>query len=109
MKPAAPVGAQALKDARYSPANQLGRARTYCQRLEPADAICPSLNVRGCCSLDNAQDTFSGGSDATARFYHGTWYRGDVATRGPSAATGENEADRFRSPGGQSQRNKRER
>jgi hypothetical protein len=21
---------------------------------EPADAFCPSLNVRGCCSLDNA-------------------------------------------------------
>jgi hypothetical protein len=46
--------------------------------------------------LDNAQDTFSGGSDATARFHHGTWYRGYVATRGPGAATGEDEADRLR-------------
>ena len=34
---------------------------------------------------------------------------GYVATRGPSAATGEDEADRFRSLGRQSQRNKRER
>ena len=33
----------------------------------------------------------------------------DVATRGPSAATGEDEADRYRFPFGQSQRNKRER
>src|SRR5712671_2377564 len=33
MKPAASVEAQALKDARYSPAKQLTGARTYCQRL----------------------------------------------------------------------------
>src|SRR6266478_828270 len=79
------------------------------QRLELADAICPSPHVRGCCSLDNAQDTFSGGSDATARFHHGTWYCGYVATPCPSAATSEDEADRFRSPFDQSQRNKRER
>src|SRR3979490_709229 len=32
MKPAAPIGAQALKDARYSSAKQLSRTRTYCQR-----------------------------------------------------------------------------
>jgi hypothetical protein len=33
----------------------------------------------------------------------------DVATRGPNAATGEDEADRYRFPFGQSQRHKRER
>src|SRR5882672_4679040 len=49
------------------------------------------------------------GAHATARFHHGTWYCGYVATRGPSAATGEDEADRYRFPFGQSQRNKRER
>ena len=37
------------------------------------------------------------------------WHGGDVAARSACAATGEDEADRFRSPGDQSQRNKRER
>ncbi len=49
------------------------------------------------------------GTNETARLHCGTWYRGYVATRGPSAATGEDEADRFRFAFGQSQRNKRER
>ena len=89
---------KALNDARHGPANQLSRARTYCQRLEPADAICPSLNVRGCCSLE-CVGYLLGGSDATARFRHGTWYCGYLATRGPGAATGEDEAYRLRSLG----------
>jgi len=36
-----------------------------------------------------------GGIHETARFHHGTWYCGYVATRGPGAATGEDEADRL--------------
>jgi ABC transporter substrate binding protein len=52
---------------------------------------------------------FSGGSDATARFHRGTWCRGYMATRGASAATGEDEADRFRFPFAQSPRNELER
>src|SRR4030088_2675794 len=95
-------------DRRKVKVTRLTKATLSRPASEPADAICPSLDVRGCCSLDNAQDTFSGGSDATARFHHGTWYCGYVATRGPSAATGEDEADRFCSPVEQSQRIKRE-
>ena len=41
------------------------------------------------------------GANETARFHIGTWHCGHVATRGPRAATGEDEADRFRSLGGQ--------
>jgi len=37
------------------------------------------------------------------------WHGSDVATRGASAATAEDEADRYSFPFGQSQRNKRER
>ena len=40
----------------------------------------------------------SAGSDATARFHHGTWYCGYVAARRTSAATGEDEADSYRFP-----------
>ena len=40
-----------------------------------------------------------GGINETARFHHGTWYCGYVATRGPGAATGEDEAGRFRFAG----------
>jgi hypothetical protein len=63
---------------------------------ESEDAICRSLNVRGCYSLDNVCGTFSGGSNATARFHNGTWYCGYVAKRGPSGAAVEDEVDRFR-------------
>lgn len=50
------------------------------------------------------------GIHATARFHHAFWRHGsDVATRGPRAATGEDEADRYCFPGDQSQRHKRER
>jgi hypothetical protein len=39
-----------------------------------------------------------------ARFHHAfRWPGSDVIDRGASAATGEEEADRFRWPGGQSQ------
>src|SRR5260221_10714939 len=68
------------------------------------DAVCSSPDGRGCCSIRQCVDTLPGGSDAPARFHHGTWYRSYVATRGPSAATAENEADRYRRPGDQSQR-----
>ena len=64
--------------------------------LADVDAICLSPNVRGCCSLADARNTLLGGSDETARFHHSTWYCGYVAARGPSAATGEDEADRLR-------------
>jgi len=49
------------------------------------------------------------GLNETARFHHGSWYCGYVATRGPSTTTGEDEADCLGYPGGQSQRIERER
>src|SRR5215475_3859565 len=49
------------------------------------------------------------GIHATARVHHAFRRRSnDVATRGPRAATSEDEADRYRFPLGQSQRNKHE-
>jgi hypothetical protein len=47
--------------------------------------------------------------NATARFHHRTWDCGYVVLRGAGAATGKDEADRFRSLGRQRQPNKCER
>ena len=91
--------------AARDPSRTLGRRRLRSIGC-PFSLVAPSQGAR----LEAPMRHSSGGSMRRRKFITLLGgCGGSLADRGTRAATGEDEADRFRSPFGQSQRNKRER